>query len=172
MNRAATKTHPSGERGRIVLTATLLLSLMLATPDAPVLAQQADNGVAVPGMTWDPNDPRIGLAAGWQDAEQAILNLELLTSVHRPEGFMNPETPGDGRFSNTDLAFQGDLLFQGNYNGFQIFDISDPSSPRLEVAVVCPGGRVTSPCPETSWSCRPRRAGAGSTAEWAVWRKP
>jgi hypothetical protein len=92
-------------------------------------------------MTWDPNDPRPGLRAGWRDAEEASWNLSLVASLPRPEGFMNPETPGDGRFTNTDLAFQGSRLFQGNYNGFQVYDISDPANPRLEVAVVCPGGQ-------------------------------
>jgi hypothetical protein len=50
-------------------------------------------------------------------------------------------TPGDGRFSNTDLAFQGDLVFVGNYHGFNVYDISEPGSPRLRTSVICPGGQ-------------------------------
>jgi hypothetical protein len=92
-------------------------------------------------MTWDPNDPRIGLGAGWLDAESAIRGMEHLVAIPRPEGFFNPSTPADGRFNNTDLAFEGNLLYQGNYNGFQIFDIEEPSSPELLVSVVCPGGQ-------------------------------
>lgn len=122
------------------LAAPAALALIaLALPAAPLAAQQAE--MAEPRMSWDPNDPRIGLEAGWRDAGEASWNLTLLTNLQRPDGFMNPETPGDGRFTNTDLAFQGDRLFQGNYNGFQVFDISDPNDPRLEVAVVCPGGQ-------------------------------
>jgi hypothetical protein len=94
-----------------------------------------------PQMTWDPNDPRIGLGAGWLDAESAIRGMEHLVAIPRPEGFFNPSTPADGRFNNTDLAFEGNLLYQGNYNGFQIFDIEEPSSPELLVSVVCPGGQ-------------------------------
>ena len=61
----------------------------------------------------------MNLAAGWLDAESAIWNLELVATTPRPEGFFNPETPREGAgFSNTDLAFQGNYLFQGNYNGF------------------------------------------------------
>jgi hypothetical protein len=67
--------------------------------------------------------------------------MEHLVAIPRPEGFFNPSTPADGRFNNTDLAFEGDLLYQGNYNGFQIFDIEEPSSPELLVSVVCPGGQ-------------------------------
>ncbi|OII65685.1 hypothetical protein BJP40_16310 [Streptomyces sp. CC53] len=42
---------------------------------------------------------------------------------------------------NTDLAFQGSHLFAGNYDGFQIFDISDPAHPRTVAQVLCPGGQ-------------------------------
>ena len=128
----------SGARSASLLSLALL-ALLVVAPAADLEAQMQDP--TAPAMTWDPNDPRIGLEAGWQDAEEAISNLRLLASLTRPEGFRNPETPGDGRFSNTDLAFQGDYMFQGNYNGFQIYDISDPAEPVLETAVVCPGGQ-------------------------------
>lgn len=130
---------PFGRRAlsRTVLPA--LVALAAGAPCGPVTAQEPEP--AEPRMTWDPNDPRPGLAAGWRDAEEASWNLSLVASLPRPEGFMNPETPGDGRFTNTDLAFQGTRLFQGNYNGFQVYDISDPANPTLEVAVVCPGGQ-------------------------------
>ena len=118
--------------------ATLLAAaLLLAGVDAS--AQEAPP--PPPQMTWDPNDPRIGLGAGWLDAESAIRGMELLAAIPRAGGFYNPSTPADGRFSNTDLAFQGNLLYQGNYNGFQIYDISEPGSPELRVSVVCPGGQ-------------------------------
>jgi hypothetical protein len=119
-----------------------MLAASLATaPEAA--AQQPPQEVlpAAPALEWDPNDPRIGLGAGWMDAESAISGLEHLAAIPRPEGFFNPSTPADGRFSNTDLAFQGTRLIQGNYNGFQIFDIADPSDPQLELSVVCPGGQ-------------------------------
>ena len=44
-------------------------------------------------------------------------------------------------FANSDLAFSGNVLVQGNYHGFNIFDISDPASPELITSVVCPGGQ-------------------------------
>jgi hypothetical protein len=114
----------------------LLLALAL-----PMGAVQGQMQSEEPRMTWDPNDPRPGLAAGWMDAEEASWNLNLISSLSRPDDFRNPDTPGDGRFSNTDVAFQGNRLFQGNYHGFKVYDISDPANPRLEVAVVCPGGQ-------------------------------
>jgi hypothetical protein len=86
-------------------------------------------------------DPRVGLRAGWTDAGQAAWNMELIAHRARPEGFFNPNNPGDSRFSNTDLAFAGNYVFVGNYHGFKIYDVSNPSDPRLRTAVVCPGGQ-------------------------------
>jgi len=94
-----------------------------------------------PALDWNPNDPRIGLAPGWDNAGEAIWNLTKLASLSKAEGFFNPENSADGGFNNTDLAFSGNLMFQGNYNGFQVYDVSNPANPRLEVSVVCPGGQ-------------------------------
>ncbi|HSG49259.1 MAG TPA: hypothetical protein VLA43_15670, partial [Longimicrobiales bacterium] len=123
--------------------AAALAGALLALPAvaAAQSAGAAPDDLAPPRLTWDPNDPRIGLKAGWHDAGTAISGMEHLATLRRAEGFYNPETPGDGRFSNTDLAFRGDLMFQGNYNGFQVYDVSDPANPVLRVSVVCPGGQ-------------------------------
>ncbi len=47
----------------------------------------------------------------------------------------------DAGFDNTDLAFQGNYLFQGNYHGIGIFDIAEPRNPKLITAILCPGGQ-------------------------------
>ncbi len=47
----------------------------------------------------------------------------------------------DAGFDNTDLAFQGNYLFQGNYHGMGIFDIAEPTNPKLITAMLCPGGQ-------------------------------
>jgi hypothetical protein len=132
-----------GGAAATAMTLGALLSSVAANP-ADVGAQESGAAPVrpdAPVLTWDPNDPRIGLATGWTDAGEAISNLELLAAIPRPDGFFNPETPGDGRFSNTDLAFRGNTLIQGNYNGFQLYDISNPADPRLELSIVCPGGQ-------------------------------
>jgi uncharacterized protein (DUF305 family) len=38
-------------------------------------------------------DPRAGLAAGFDDAGQALLNLELVSSLPKPAGFVDPDNP-------------------------------------------------------------------------------
>jgi len=119
---------------RISAVIVLALVLTLTILVAPLASQDTT-------FVWDANDPRIGLGAGWLDAESAIRNMKLVGSLPRPAGFHDPADPGAFDFANTDLAFQGDLVFVGNYNGFQAFDVSDPADPTLRVAVICPGGQ-------------------------------
>ena len=44
-------------------------------------------------------------------------------------------------FGNSDLAFQGNHLFQGNFYGMNIYDISNPAKTTLLTSMVCPGGQ-------------------------------
>ena len=136
-----TQTGTTITRAAGLLSAALLGTSLLTAADSAAQQDAPQVPPAAPALEWDPNDPRIGLGAGWMDAESAISGLEHLAAIPRPEGFFNPSTPADGRFSNTDLAFQGSRLIQGNYNGFQIFDISDPAAPLLALSVVRPGGQ-------------------------------
>ncbi|GAA2711168.1 LVIVD repeat-containing protein [Micromonospora olivasterospora] len=86
-------------------------------------------------------DPRIGLGAGWLDAQSAISNLEHVAHRDKPAGFFDPTNPGTSRYANSDLAFGGRYVFQGNYHGFNIVDVADPTDPTLVTSVVCPGGQ-------------------------------
>ncbi|MEU7691928.1 LVIVD repeat-containing protein [Microbispora hainanensis] len=43
---------------------------------------------------------------------------------------------------NTDIAFQGDYAYVGNYGGFTIFDIRNPKRPVVKSSVVCPGSQM------------------------------
>ncbi|HYS70386.1 MAG TPA: hypothetical protein VEM14_09105 [Gemmatimonadaceae bacterium] len=87
------------------------------------------------------NDPRIGLRPGLSNAGEAARNLVLVGHVDRPQQFANAQNPADFAFLNADLAFMGKYLYQGGFNGFQIWDISNPSSPRLRTSMICPGGQ-------------------------------
>ena len=87
------------------------------------------------------SDPRVGLSAGVHDAEMVAWNMELLANVPKPEGFVGPGGLADLLFANSDLAFQGNYVFVGSFRGFNVYDISDPANPTLEVSVLCPGGQ-------------------------------
>ncbi len=78
-------------------------------------------------------DPRVGLGAGLLDAEEAIWNLRLVSATPPPEAFVG--------VSNSDLAFKDNYAIQGNYNGFQIWDISNPAVPVLVKGYVCPASQ-------------------------------
>jgi hypothetical protein len=109
---------------------------LLLAPLFALLAPAAD-AVAQASTT----DPRVGLRAGWIDAESAILNLEHVANRPKPQEFFNPDNPGDRGQTNSDLAFRGDYVFQGTYGGYQIWDVSNPRDPQLVRAYVCPGGQ-------------------------------
>ncbi|WP_182906102.1 LVIVD repeat-containing protein [Microbispora sp. H13382] len=43
---------------------------------------------------------------------------------------------------NTDMAFQGDYAYMGNYGGFSIINIKNPQKPEVVSSVVCPGSQM------------------------------
>ena len=124
-----------------------------------------------PGMVGsDVNDPRAKLTPGLYDAGEAAVGMKHLSLVKKPDAFQlgtdNPDDPkvqtvlgqlGMGSnaklpkslylviaqlaFANSDLAFQGNHLFQGNFYGVNIFDISNPANAQLLTSMVCPGGQ-------------------------------
>ncbi len=78
-------------------------------------------------------DPRVGLRAGLMNAAEAAWNMRVVS-----------KTPPSGKFlgsTNSDLAFKGNYVIQGNYNGYQIWDISNPSAPSLRLSNYCPASQ-------------------------------
>src|SRR5688572_24318183 len=106
-----------------------------------LLSAAAGVMIAAAGANAQTPDPRVGLKPGWKDAGVAARNVELIGSVERPAGFVNAANLGDILVANSDLAFQGNHLFLGSFTGFQIYDISDPKSPKLRTGFLCPGGQ-------------------------------
>jgi hypothetical protein len=62
-------------------------------------------------------------------------NMTLVANVPLDAPFDGPQSWG------TDMAFQGDYAFVGNYEGFTVHDIGDPAHPRVVARVACPGGQ-------------------------------
>jgi len=124
-----------------------------------------------PGMKGsDTNDPRAKLTPGLYDAGEASMGIKHLLLLKKPDAFQlgatDPDDPkvektlgqlgiGDTTklpkpihlviaqlaFANSDFAFQGNHLFQGNFYGVNIYDISNPASTTLLTSMVCPGGQ-------------------------------
>jgi hypothetical protein len=91
-------------------------------------APAADMSAAAPSP-----DPRVGLRAGLTDAGEAAWNLRVLSQTPPSEQFAG--------ITNSDLSFTGKYAIQGSYNGFQVWDISDPKAPVLATAYVCPASQ-------------------------------
>ena len=84
-------------------------------------------------------DPREGLAPGYFPWSEASSNIELLNNDPRVAPFDAP--PGNFGFVNSDLAFIDKNAIVGSFNGFQVYNISDPANPTLRGSFVCPGGQ-------------------------------
>ena len=94
---------------------------------APALAQQD----TVATM----NDPRARLAAGEKNtAGIAAHNMRLVSFSPKPAEF---DSARGLTYINSDLAFKGDIVYQGNFSGFSIWDVSNPAKPALLSTVVC-----------------------------------
>jgi hypothetical protein len=75
----------------------------------------------------------VGLKAGRIDAGEASWNLRLV--ANRPS---QPEFQGR---TNSDLAFLGNYVIQGNYDGFTVWDASNPARPSVRKTYVCPASQ-------------------------------
>ena len=124
-----------------------------------------------PGMSGsDASDPRFKLTPGMYDAAETSMGMKHLLLLKKPDAFQLGTTDADDpkvqkmigqlgiggsrkmpkelqlviaqlAFANSDLAFQGNHLFQGNFYGVNIYDISNPAQAALVTSMVCPGGQ-------------------------------
>jgi len=95
---------------------------VLPAPAAPIVSGTAPNP-----------DPRVGLSPGRWNAGQAAWNIKLISST--------PPTKDSLGSFHSDLAFSGKYVVQGNYNGFEIWDISNPTKPVLANTYTCPASQ-------------------------------
>ena len=85
-------------------------------------------------QTYPPRDARSNLKPGRYDAGEAALNMRLVSFTPKAEIF---DTAQGLAFINSDLAFKDKYVYQGNFSGFSIWDVSDPAKPKLVSAVSC-----------------------------------
>jgi hypothetical protein len=119
----------------------------------------------------DANDPRTKLSPGMYDAGEAAQGLKHVMLLKKPAAFdLGANDPNDPKvnkalttvlgvadpskmpggiklvlaglgFANSDMAFQGNRLFLGNFYGVNIYDISNPAKTSLLTSMICPGGQ-------------------------------
>ena len=80
------------------------------------------------------NDPRNGLPPGMHDAGVAISGMRLVSASPKPAAF---DTARGLAFINSDLAFRDHYVYQGNFSGFSVWDVSDPARPVVAAVVPC-----------------------------------
>jgi len=127
--------------------------------------------VLPPGMSGsDASDPRAKLTPGIYDAGETAMGLKHVQLLKKPEVFqLGAAEPDDPKvqkmlgqlgvrdltkipkarqlviaqlaFANSDLAFQGNHVFEGNFYGANIYDISNAANATLLTTLVCPGGQ-------------------------------
>ena len=106
-----------------------------AAAAATATAARGDAGAGDADRLGDRAESRSARRTGggrW-DAAQAAWNIRLVSTT--------PPSPKFLGVTNSDLAFTGKYAIQGNYNGFQIFDISNPAKPTLVLTYVCPASQ-------------------------------
>jgi hypothetical protein len=80
------------------------------------------------------NDPRNGLKPGMLDAGTAQSGMRLVSFSPKPAEFDTVRGLG---FINSDLAFHGKYVYQGNFSGFTVWDVSNPAKPAMVAVVPC-----------------------------------
>ena len=120
-----------------MIRSTAFVTVVALTAACAGSGASAAGGAPAPSVTTSATppspDPRVGLRAGLTDAGEAAWNLRVLS-----------QTPPSSQFqgvTNSDLAFSGKYAIQGSYNGWQVWDISDPRAPKLTTAYVCPASQ-------------------------------
>jgi len=112
-----------------VKSASLSLALAtLALASAACATSKLDMSTTAPTP-----DPRVGLRAGAMNAGEATWNLRVVSKTRPSEKFAG--------VTNSDLSFTGSDVIQGNYNGFQVWDISNPKKPKLKIGYLCPASQ-------------------------------
>ncbi len=69
-------------------------------------------------------------------SEPSSQNMHALGHSPQPATF---SVPDGQRVISSDIAFQGKIAYQGNYNGFRVIDISAPGNPKLLAQPECNG---------------------------------
>ncbi|MFD5075047.1 LVIVD repeat-containing protein [Streptomyces sp. NPDC058371] len=112
-----------------LLAALLTAGPAAATPDpgdGPAAQEQVSKSEAA--------EVRAAITAGEIPGQDEIVHSDNITHL--------ANIPKEALLgTNSDLAFQGHYAFAGNYDGFRIFDISNPKAPETVAQVLCPGSQ-------------------------------
>ena len=128
-------------RGAVVVLVALCAAMVL--PAGAPAHPTSSGGFASSGAMWEllcgAPDPEACAVSGrsanvrtGRTEKSREVGLALLTNVPKPATVAG---------TNSDLAFWGKYAIAGNYDGLNIFDITDPAAPAVVSSVKCPGSQ-------------------------------
>ncbi|WP_435737415.1 carbohydrate-binding protein [Cellulosimicrobium sp. PMB13] len=138
-------THRQRRRGIVASALAAGLAVSSLAVAAPALAEPSDGSpeavaelveqstAALPAQRLAPLAQAADVLAPGEVAGSP--NLTHVANIPK-NGAFAPE----GQYSS-DLAFQGRYAFAGNYGGFTVYDVADPTAPEQVAQVVCPGSQ-------------------------------
>jgi len=136
------------------------------------------------GMTGSStSDPRYTLKPGMYDAGEAAMGMKHIDFLKKPEAFrLDATSPDDPKvnkalmqmgvgdiskmpkplkpvlaqlaYANSDFAFEKNYLFQGNFYGVNIYDISNPAKTALLTSLCARVDRAMCQCMGICFLCR------------------
>src|SRR5262245_42233089 len=72
------------------------------------------------------------------NAASAAWNLRVVVAAAKPAAFTDTADMNDFGFLNSDLAFTGHYVIQGNFHGIQVWDVAQIDHPTLVTTFTCP----------------------------------
>ncbi|WP_154797614.1 carbohydrate-binding protein [Cellulosimicrobium protaetiae] len=146
MHRTTNKTRRQGSRVLLAssLAATLAVSSLAVvssasaepsdgSPEAVAALIEESSTAGLPAQRLAPLAQATDVLAPGEVASSP--NLTLVANIPK-NGAFTPE----GQYSS-DLAFQGRYAFAGNYGGFTVYDVANPTAPQQVAQVICPGSQ-------------------------------
>ena len=142
------ESHSRPARERRAAASVISIALAAGAISGGACASPSSSGGTTPSPVVSTSaaaptpDPRVGLKAGVRDsatpritqpAAEASWNLRLISNTAPSTKFVGS--------TNSDLAFIGNYAIQGNYNGWQVWNISNLKSPALTTAYFCPASQ-------------------------------
>ncbi|MFE7135163.1 LVIVD repeat-containing protein [Streptomyces sp. NPDC057638] len=119
--------------GVAVAAAGMFAALFTAAP-AAATPDPGEKVTSKPVTSGQEAQARSAIASGRIPGVDEIVkspNIEHLVNV--PKGAL--------KSLNTDISFQGTYAYAGNFDGFTIYDISNPRAPKTVSEVLCSGGQ-------------------------------
>jgi hypothetical protein len=110
----------ASKRGLLRAATAFTFSLMASTAFAQTLPTTGD--------------PREGLKGGDKDFAEVAKGMRLVSLT--PKAAMFDSARGL-TFANSDLAFRGNYVYQGNFRGFTIWDVTNKAAPKIVSTFNC-----------------------------------